>query len=164
MPETPSPENPLVRLTIDGTPYMLRPAELNAWQTATFEAECGLPVELLVARLGAENVTLADVARFVYLCAMQSGQEPSSFRTVAERLTYQAEVSDVMIEGLEPEAPADGVLPDDRPPGLDPDGDEHEDRAEERAEIDAALATVPEANPDDPTIATGGSPTGEGSF
>ena len=82
-------------------------------------------------------MTLADVARFVYLCAMQSGAGAELVRTVAERLTYRAEVSDVMIEGLEPEAPA-GVLPDDRPPGLDPDGDEGARPAEERAEIDAA--------------------------
>ena len=161
MYDDPNPDSPLVKLTIDGTVYKLRPAELNAWQTATFEAECGLPVELLVARLGADSVTLSDVARFVYLCAMQGGQDPTSFRAVAERLTYRADVSDVSIEGIEEPTP-DGVEPDDRPPGLDPD-DGAEELAERRAELDEELATAgPE--PVDPTSATGGSRDAAGSF
>lgn len=144
-------EQPTIKVTIDGHPYVLRPKELNAWQTATFEAECGLTVEEMVDRFASgHGRSLTTVAQFVYLCAMQGGQEPT-FRAIAERLTYGSDVSEIELAGVDDE---------DGPQGLD--RDTAEELAEDRAEREAELAEAgPE--PSDPTSAADGSTVAAGS-
>jgi len=154
----PDPD-PIIRVKIDGHPYALRPRELNAWQNATFEAETGRSVEHMMYLFSEEQTrTLVVVAQFLYLCQIQQGDAHRSFREVAERLTYAAEVTDLSLDGLTANETGDGlVAPDDGPAGLDPDADV-DGLVERRADLDERLAAVgPE--PSDPTSATDGSPT-----
>ncbi len=147
---------PSITVKIDGHPYTLRPRELNAWQTATFEAETGISVEGMIYSLdsraeGGRSLTM--FARFAYLCALQSGQNPRSFQEVAERITYGSNIEEPQTRGIETEPDDDPVLPDED------DLEEARARAAERAELLESAGPEPE----DPTTAADGSRADEAS-
>jgi len=147
-------DSPSITVKIDGHPYTLRPRELNAWQTATFEAETGISVEGMIYSLdsraeGGRSLTM--FARFAYLCALQSGQNPRSFQEVAERITYGSNIEEPQTRGLERDD--DPVLPDED------DLEEARARAEERASLLESAGPEPE----DPTSAADGSRADEAS-
>lgn len=80
-----------ITLTIDAHPYTFRPRELDAWTAALFLEETGVEVEAMLRSFD-EGATLVTAARFVYLSALQSGQDPDSFEDVAKRLRVQSDV------------------------------------------------------------------------
>lgn len=75
-----------VTMTIENHPYTFRPGELDGWTATRFLDETGVEVEHVLRDLD-EGATLVSVSRFVYLCALQSGQEPDSYEQVARRLS-----------------------------------------------------------------------------
>lgn len=99
-------DQPTISVTIDHHRYTLRPRELNAWQTATFEAETGTNVEKLVGALddpeGDPASSLTNLARFVFLVEIQNGHE-TTFRSVAERITYGSDIGRIELSGLDDE-------------------------------------------------------------
>lgn len=144
-----SDDSPTITVRIDNHPYTLRPRELNAWQTATFEAETGLSVEGMIYSISGSDPagrSLTMFARFAYLCALQSGQNPRSFQEVAERITYGSDIGEPTTTGLE-DPDVDPVLPDED------DLEEARARAEERSELLESAGPEPE----DPTSAADGS-------
>lgn len=126
---------PSLTVTIDGHPYTLRPRELDAWQTSTFEAETGRRVENLISALDdPTSASLTGIAQFAYLCEIQNGTG-TTFREVASRIRYGSDIERMKILGVpgvddldddelaDAEAatdpPLDGPDDEDPPSGLD---------------------------------------------
>ena len=82
---------PTLSLKIDGHPYSLRPRQLDAWQSATFEAAAGLSVEGMLSVIEhADDATLVDLARFVFLCEVQA-ETGATFEEVCKRIRYDSD-------------------------------------------------------------------------
>lgn len=99
-----APSDAQITLKIDGHPYTLRPTDVTAWHSATFEAETGYSIEGMIAAVSdPAGRTLTMIARFAYLSALVSGQEPRSFREVAERISFGSDIGEPELSGIDDE-------------------------------------------------------------
>lgn len=167
-------ESPTMKIKIDGHPYVLRPRELDAWQTATFEAETGLSVEgMLEALTTRAGRTLTMFARFAFLCTLQSGQE-ATFREVASRITYGSSIGEPETTGLvvTEEDGSTSTRADAAPPTVDevagpeparpspPEGVVLDERGLPTVLPGAAVPPPVPSSSDTGSSSTGGAPTG----